>query len=109
MAHRRPLCSLALLVLPALAFASPSAETLTLNADAQFGALVGMTGAIQYAPAPRAALQAAAFTPSVVSVDLPPLLNRNLKAGLHADLGGKSVWLSGVFDRGSFDGGKNVF
>ncbi len=108
MAHRL-FAPLALLVLPALAFGAPSAETLTMNADAQFGAAFGLTGAFHFTPPPQAALQAAAFNQSVVSVDLPSLLNRNLKAGLQANLGGKSVWLSGVFDRGTFDGGKNVF
>ena len=57
-----------------------------------------------------AAFSAAAAAPQPSrTIDLGPLVNRNLKAGLNVNLGGKNVWLSGVFDRGTFDRAKNAY
>lgn len=42
---------------------------------------------------------AGAAAAEVASLDLAALLNRQLKTNLRYDMGGKSVWISGAFDR----------
>ncbi|MBI3552283.1 MAG: hypothetical protein HY077_07175 [Elusimicrobia bacterium] len=58
---------------------------------------------------PKPSFQAAALAQPTSTVALGALLNRNLRAGLNAKLGGKDVWLSGVFDRGTYDKAKNAY
>jgi hypothetical protein len=84
---------LVVLAAPVLA-AAQSAEVFSAGAASSFGALP----AFRFIAAPRPALLQGA-----TAVDLASLRNRNLKAGLHAVLGGKDVWVSGLFDRGNCD------
>ncbi len=60
----------------------PSMNWFSLSVLAQLGGEVGQASANE-----------------VASIDLPSLLNRQLKSPLKYSLGGKDVWISGAFDR----------
>jgi len=123
---------------PGLVLAAPTPEAASSDAGAAFTQSMELGGQLRFTPAilqpvlavsgglefqdnssidqlhiltplgwPQAFLGASA-QPSQ-TVDLAALLNRNLKAGLSVNLGGKSVWFSGVFDRGTYDQGKNAY
>ncbi len=137
MKHLRFILPFLLTAAPGLAFAGPTAEAASSDANSIFMRALEFAGQLRFTPAapvparsggatefedsnvidklhiqtPRGgvhAFQGASAAPSQ-TVDLSSLLNRNLKAGLNANLGGKNVWLSGVFDRGTFDQGKNAY
>lgn len=123
---------------PGLVLAAPTPEAASLDAGAAFTQAIEFGGQVRFTPAiPLAASPASGgtefedysaidnlhiHTPRVgpqtyvnasaqpsQSLDLTTLLDRNLKAGMNANLGGKSVWLSGIFDRGTFDQGKSAY
>lgn len=60
----------------------------------------------QDAPQTKAAV--AAPTPTQ-EVDLAKLLNRQLKSKIEYALGGKKVWISGAFDRGTWDPAEKMY
>jgi hypothetical protein len=127
-----------LIAAPSLVLAAPSPEGASVDAGTVFMRALEFSGQLRFAPAiplpPAPASGGTEFedysaidalhihTPHVgpqsfvragvqpsQSLDLAGLLDRNLKTGLNANLGGKSVWLSGLFDRGTFDGGKSAY
>lgn len=115
--YRLPLSLFAALALSGAAAAAPSPEGASSAAQAAFeqavlSPLPRMPKRVVSASFPQLPAAPAAFRPVVFSqagsagpgtlvreLDLAGLLNRQLKTSLTFTLGGKTVWLSGAFDR----------